>query len=176
MSGKNFSPLGLFGCLKTSSQRGAKGFTLMELLVTLAILAILATIVVPVAQIQVQRSKEQELRSALRDIRYAIDAYKNASDTGRIPKDLKSTGYPKSLEILVEGVVDQRDPVRKKLFFLRSIPRDVFHDNPNTSDADTWLKRSYASDASDPQEGEDVYDVKSKSSLIGLNGIPLKRW
>ena len=100
-----------------SNESKSGGFTLIELLVTLAILAVLATLVAPVAQIQVQRSKEQELRSALRDIRQAIDAYKKASDEGRIPKELKSTGYPKSLDVLVEGVVDQRDPVRKKLYF-----------------------------------------------------------
>lgn len=176
MQNQNSVPAAVRGQSKVSFRRNLIGFTLIELLVTLAILATLATLVVPVAQIQVQRTKEQQLGSALRDIRQAIDAYKKASDEGRIPKELKSTGYPKSLDVLVEGVVDQRDPVRKKLYFLRSIPRDVFYENSSTPDADTWQKRSYASEASDPQEGEDVYDIKSKSALTGLNGIPLKRW
>lgn len=152
------------------------GFTLIELLVTLAVLAILASMVIPVAQVHVQRSKEQELRSALRELRAAIDAYKKASDEGRVRKSAGASGYPASLDTLVQGEEDQRDPGRRKIFFLRRIPRDPFFDDPQTGDAATWGQRSYASEASDPQEGEDVYDVYSLSALTGLNGVPYRRW
>jgi general secretion pathway protein G len=163
-------------CTHQRRSGDVRGFTLIELLVTLAILATLASLVIPIAQVQVQRTKEQQLRIALREIRSAIDAYKKASDEGRIRRDAASTGYPKELSILVEGVDDQRDPKRRKLYFLRQIPRDPFHDEPATPDADTWTKRAYASEPAEPQEGDDVYDVRSRSALIGLNGIPLKKW
>lgn len=159
-----------------SRNRSERGFTLVELLVTLAILAVLASLVVPVAQVQVQRGKEQQLRAALAEIRAAIDAYKKAGDEGRVRRDAGATGYPKSLDVLIEGAEDQRDPKRSKLYFLRRVPRDPFFENPDVEDAQTWGKRAYASEPTDPAEGDDVYDVFSLSTLTGLNGLPLRRW
>jgi general secretion pathway protein G len=153
-----------------------RGFTLIELLVTLAILGVLASLVVPVAQVSMQRSKEQDLRFALHELRTAIDAYKRAHDEGRIARKAGATGYPASLEVLVEGVEDMRSPEKEKLYFLRQVPRDPMSLDVGSSDADTWQKRSYASEADEPKEGEDIYDVRSKSRDAGLNGVPYKRW
>lgn len=153
-----------------------RGFTLIEMMVTLAIISILATLVVPVAQISVQRSKEQELRLALREIRNAIDAYKRASDEGRLPRDSNANGYPASLQILVDGIGDDKDPNRQKIRFLRRLPRDPMYPDSAAEPAQTWGLRSYASDAGDPKEGTDVYDVYSRSPQTGLNSIPYKVW
>jgi general secretion pathway protein G len=152
------------------------GFTLIELLVTLAIVAVLAWFTVPVAEVAVQRTQEAELRHALREIRTAIDAYKTASDEGRIQRTVQSTGYPKNLTQLVEGVEDARDPKKSKIYFLRRIPRNPLDDTQSGDPADTWGKRSYASEPSDPQEGEDVYDVYAPTATVGLNDVPYNKW
>ncbi|STR25756.1 Pullulanase secretion protein pulG [Janthinobacterium lividum] len=94
-----------------------RGFTFIELMITLAIMATLATVAVPMAQVALQRSKEQQLRSALIEVREAIDAYKRASDNGRIKLSLGASGYPKKLDELVEGVPDQRSPSKQNIYF-----------------------------------------------------------
>jgi general secretion pathway protein G len=144
--------------------------------VTLAIMAVLALLTAPVAELAVQRVDEAELRHALRQIRDAIDAYKKASDEGRIAHSPNTSGYPPSLAVLVEGVEDAKDPQKSKIYFLRRIPRDPMSADADAEPADTWAKRSYASEPDDPAEGDDVYDVYSKSSETGLNGVPYTRW
>lgn len=153
-----------------------RGFTLIELLVTLAILALLGALVAPVAQVTVQRRDEQELRRALREIRAGIDAYKKAHDEGRLTKSIGATGYPPRLEVLVEGVPDLRSPKQAKIYFMRRLPRDPFNPDAELSAAETWGKRSYASEPDEPQEGDDVYDVYSTSERVGLNGVPYNKW
>jgi general secretion pathway protein G len=153
-----------------------KGFTLIELLITVAIVALLASVALPVSELAVQRTREQELHRTLRQIREAIDAYKQASDEGRIRKSIGESGYPKRLEELAEGVEDQKSPKKDKIYFLRRVPRDPLATDPTLSASSTWGKRSYASPPDDPREGDDVFDVFSLAQGKGMNGLPYRDW
>jgi general secretion pathway protein G len=152
------------------------GFTFIELMMTLAIMAVLLLVAVPMAQITIQQDKERELRRALVQIREGLDAYKRAADRGRIAVKIGESGYPKKLEDLVDGVPDQRSPGRENLYFLRTIPRDPMYPDQTTKPAETWKLRSYASPPDEPAEGDDVFDVYSKSDKVGLNGVPYQKW
>jgi general secretion pathway protein G len=154
----------------------AQGFTLIELVITVAIVALLASVALPLNELTVQRGKEQDLRRSLRDIRVALDAYKQASDEGRIVKNIGESGYPKRLEDLVAGVEDQKNPGKAKIYFLRRMPRDPFAADESLKPADTWGRRSYSSPPDSPAEGEDVFDVYTLAPGIGLNGRPYREW
>ncbi len=155
----------------------SRGFTLIELVITVAIMALLATAVIPSAQLMYQRQRESELRDALRTIRTAIDAYKKAADAGRIKKEADKSGYPPDLQTLVDGVDDASSPKEGvKIYFLRRVPRDPFWPDSTSPPADSWALRSYASPADDPQPGDDVFDVYSRSTRSGLNGVPYREW
>ena len=150
--------------------RSAAGFTLIEMVIVAALLTILAGVTLPVVKFAERRSKEMELRGHLRDMRYAVDEFKRYSDNGFIPIEFGTDGYPKDLEVLVEGVeiVGQID---QKIRFLRRIPVD-----PMTGEAE-WGLRSYQDEPdSESWGGENVYDVYSLSEGVGLNGIPFKEW
>lgn len=152
------------------------GFTLVELLVVLTITAVLAMIGLPLAEVTHRRQNEEDLRAALREIRGALDAFKRASDEGRIERIAGGSGYPPRLEALVDGVVDQKDPERRRLYFLRRLPRDPFALDAAALPAATWGLRSYASEPDEPRAGDDVYDIYSMSDQVGLNGIAYRRW
>lgn len=158
-----------------SRTRRQRAFTLIELVITVAIVAILASAAMPLAQIAVQRGKEQELRSALRQIREALDAYKQAADEGRIEKKADASGYPPQLGVLVEGVEDIKKPDQPMVYFLRRLPRDPFAEDDVKAE-DTWGLRAYASAPEDPREGDDVFDVYSLAEGEGLNGVPYREW
>lgn len=158
--------------------QAARGFTLIEVAVTAAIIALLATIAFPMAEVTLQRSKERELRASLWQIREALDAYKQAGDEGHILNQAGESGYPLSLQTLVDGVEDAKNPdvARPRIYFLRRIPRDPFNKDPEVQAEQTWGVRSYASTATDPKKGKDVYDVYSLAHGTGLNGVPYREW
>ena len=154
----------------------AHGFSLIELVVTLAILALLASVAVPFAQLVQQRQKEHELRTALQQIRTALDSYRQFVREGRIDSPADGSGYPPNLNALWQGTVDKTQPDARKIFILRRLPRDPFYPDSAAAPADTWGLRSYASPPDTPVAGRDVFDVYSLSSTTGLNGIPYRQW
>jgi general secretion pathway protein G len=153
-----------------------RGFTLIELVITVAIVGILAMTAMPLIEMNVKRQKESELRAALRDIRSALDAYRSAYEEGKFEKKVDDSGYPHHLEDLAKGVENIKDPNKAKLYFLRRLPRDPFSDDPTKLAEQTWGKRSYASPPDAPLEGADVFDVYSLSKGVGLNGTPYREW
>lgn len=152
------------------SGRSQRGYSLAELVMVCAVLAILAGVAMPVTKFAVKRAKEAELRSALRQMRNAVDEYKRYSDAGLVPVDIGTDGYPPDLETLVEGV-DLVGQIDTRARFLRRIPLD-----PMTGDFE-WGLRSYQDDwDSSSWGGENVFDVHSLSEGVGLNGIPYREW
>ena len=160
--------------LTSSMPRGERGYTFIELLIVVTILLILASAVLPLAQVTSQRQREAELRRSLREMRTALDKFKDGVDTGQIPTtELKpgSEGYPPDLETLVEGVAAANDASGRKLRYLRRIPID-----PVTNGTD-WGLRSYQ-DKPDSTSwgGQNVFDVYSKSNGTALDGTKYRDW
>jgi general secretion pathway protein G len=160
----------------TKASHQARGFHLVEIIITVAIVSILGMMAAPSLQLAAQRQKEQDLRVALRQIRTAIDAYHQAAVEKRIEVSTDNTGYPANLEVLVKGVADISKPDNQMIYFIRRLPRDPMHPDKTLSAAETWGVRSYASPADAPEEGEDVFDVYSLSEATGLNNVPYRDW
>jgi general secretion pathway protein G len=156
--------------------RRQAGFTLIELVITVAIVSLIATAAMPFAELVVKRGKEQELRAALREIRSAIDAYKLASEQGRIEQKVDASGYPPNLDVLVDGVEDATSADHRMMFFLRRVPRDPFYPDTTVEPAASWGLRSYISPPEDPQAGDDVFDVYSHATGDALDGTPYRDW
>lgn len=157
------------------SRGGAqRGYTFVELLIVTTILLILASAVMPLAQVANQRQREAELRRNLRELRTAIDAFKDAVDLGRIPTtelEPGNEGYPPDLETLVDGIAAANDASGRKLRFLRRIPVD-----PMTGNAE-WGLRSYQdSPASTSWGGQNVFDVYSEAEGTALDGTEYRSW
>jgi general secretion pathway protein G len=147
-----------------------RGFTLIELIVTVFIISILVGLAIPLARNSIKREKEFELRAALREMRLAIDNYKNASDRGLIMMKVDTEGYPETLQVLVDGV-QMTGTVDKKLKLLRRVPRD-----PMTNSTE-WGLRSYQDDPKmNSWGGQDVFDVYTKSEGTGFDGTKYKDW
>ncbi len=152
------------------SRKGAAGVTLIELIIAMAILAILMSGILPLSYMTYKRSREIELRQNLRIIRKALDDYKEQVDAGTIPKADEDSGYPPNLDILVEGV-ESADAVPVIYKFLRRIPRDPMNEEGE------WGLRAYADDAgSGVWGGQDVYDVYSQSDEQALDGSYYRDW
>jgi general secretion pathway protein G len=157
--------------MRRMGNRWLRGLTLVEMLVTLALVGVAASIVLPLASVMEARGKEAELRQALRTIRQALDSYKAAADSGLIDKPTGSSGYPPNLDILAKGVprstaVGIGAP---PLILLRRVPRDPFFEDKTAPAAETWKVRSYG-------EAADVFDVTSRSGRTALDGSRYDDW
>ena len=166
----------LHGAPRAAARGRRRGFTLIEMVVTVAIVSVLASVTVPLVEVQVQRAREMQLRSALRQIREALDAYKAAYDEGKMIQRVGASGYPRTLEELVNGVPDARSPEQRKLVFLRRVPRDPFNADTDLPPAQTWGLRAYGSPPDAPAAGEDVFDVYSLSPRRSLRGDHYRDW
>jgi len=145
--------------------------TLVELIVSFTILALLTTMALPLARYKVRRDRERELRYALREIRMAIDRYKDLADQGQLgTQSVDSDNYPQTLEVLVEGVT-QTGTVDKKIRFLRRIPKD-----PMTNSYDWGLRSTRDDPKSTSWGGQNVFDVYTKSQERAADGTPYSEW
>jgi general secretion pathway protein G len=155
---------------KDASRNLGRGFTLLELLATMVILILLTSVALPMARIRVQRTREVELRRSLRQIREAIDRYKDYYDRGMIPPTPDSFGYPPDLDTLVDGVV-LKGTAEGKYKFLRRIPVD-----PMTGKADWGLRAMQDDPDTTEWGGSNVFDVYTKSQGVGLDGTRYATW
>lgn len=152
------------------------GFTIVELLVVMAILGILAAAIMPLGEALLKAQKERDLKQALWEIRTAIDEYKRMSDRGTLKGTQTDFGYPPSLKALVDGAPDDRSAhVGQMIYFLRQIPRDPWADATLPAEQ-TWRLRSYASPPDKPAPGANVFDVRSSSDAVGMDGTAYAKW
>lgn len=170
--------------MKPATPARHAGFTLIELLVTLALVGLMAMVALPLYAVSTTHAKEAELRQALRTIRAGLDAYKEACDSGLLAKEAGESGFPASLDRLTEvlEVTRKRDfglnpaDAPRHMVILRQLPRDPFHPDPNVPAAQTWDTRAYATRPDDPRLGDDVFDVSSKSTRVGMDGTAYNTW
>lgn len=153
-----------------------RGLTLIELVIVVAIIGVLASAVAPLANISKKRAKEFELKRSLRIIRSGIDRYKKAYDDKNIENEIGRSGYPESFLELIEGVKDIKDPNGRMIYFLRRVPRDPMNVNEFISSEETWEIRAYENEPDDFSGGEDIFDIRSSSDDIALDGTAYKDW
>ena len=168
--------------MASTARSRLRGFTFIELIITLALVGLVSMLALPLYEVTATRIKEAELRQALRTVRAALDTYKAATDSGALKREPGQSGYPPSLELLTQSLDLASKPdasgtlASQRMVILRQMPRDPFNTDFQLPPEQTWTTRAYASRADDPQPGDDVFDIASKSSAIGLNGTPYSSW